>query len=81
MSAPDGIRYALGALAAFAAAIGVHQAMRIPSLKDVEVGIRQLPRQFDGYTILNWAIFTPAVCFPLHGRAPLSRDLTNSAWT
>ncbi|QAU50028.1 metallophosphoesterase [Bradyrhizobium guangzhouense] len=53
VSAPDGIRYGLAGLAAVAAAIGVHQAMRIPPLKDVEVGIRGLPRQFDGYTILQ----------------------------
>ena len=33
VSAPDGVRYALAALAAVAAAIGVHQAMRIPPLK------------------------------------------------
>ena len=53
VSAPDGVRYGLAALAAVAAAIGVHQAMRIPPLKDIEVGIRGLPRQFDGYTILQ----------------------------
>ncbi len=53
VSAPDGVRYELAALAAVAAAIGVHQAMRIPPLKDIEVGIRGLPRQFDGYTILQ----------------------------
>ena len=53
MSAPDGVRYGLAALAAVAAAIGVHQAMRIPPLKDIEVGIHGLPRQFDGYTILQ----------------------------
>ncbi len=53
MSAPDKVRYGLAALAAVAAAIGVHQAMRIPPLKDVEIGIRGLPRQFDGYTILQ----------------------------
>ena len=53
VSAPDGLRYGLAALAAVAAAIGVHQAMRIPPLKDIEVGIRGLPRQFDGYTILQ----------------------------
>jgi predicted MPP superfamily phosphohydrolase len=53
VSAPDGVRYALAALAAVAAAIGVHQAMRIPPLKDIEIGIRGLPRQFDGYTILQ----------------------------
>ena len=33
VSAPDGVRYGLAALAAVAAAIGVHQAMRIPPLK------------------------------------------------
>jgi hypothetical protein len=53
VSAPDGFRYGLAVLAAVAAAIGVHQAMRIPPLKDVEVGIHGLPRQFDGYTILQ----------------------------
>jgi predicted MPP superfamily phosphohydrolase len=53
VSAPDKVRYGLAALAAVAAAIGVHQAMRIPPLKDVEIGIRGLPRQFDGYTILQ----------------------------
>jgi uncharacterized protein len=50
---PDEVRYGLAALAALAAAIGVHQAMRIPPLKDIEIGIRGLPRQFDGYTILQ----------------------------
>ncbi|WP_456781916.1 MULTISPECIES: metallophosphoesterase [unclassified Bradyrhizobium] len=53
VGAPDGVRYALAAVAAAAAAIGVHQAMRIPPLRDVEVGIRGLPRAFDGYTILQ----------------------------
>ncbi|MEH2675934.1 metallophosphoesterase [Bradyrhizobium elkanii] len=53
VGAPDGVRYALAGVAAAAAAIGVHQAMRIPPLRDVEVAIRGLPRQFDGYTILQ----------------------------
>jgi predicted MPP superfamily phosphohydrolase len=53
VSAPDSVRYGLAALAAVAAAVGVHQAMRIPPLKDIEVGIHGLPRQFDGYTILQ----------------------------
>jgi uncharacterized protein len=53
VSAPDGVRYALAAVATVAAAVGVHQAMRIPPLKDIEVGIHGLPRQFDGYTILQ----------------------------
>lgn len=53
VSAPDGVRWGLAALAAVAAAIGVHQAMRIPPLRDIEIGIHGLPRQFDGYTILQ----------------------------
>ncbi|MGY3125740.1 hypothetical protein ACVWXQ_009677 [Bradyrhizobium sp. S3.14.4] len=53
LSAPDGVRYGLAGLASIAAATGVHQAMRIPPLKDVEVCISGLPRQFDGYTILQ----------------------------
>ena len=53
VSAPDEVRYGLAALAAVAAAIGVQQAMRIPPLKDVEIGIRGLPREFDGYIILQ----------------------------
>jgi predicted MPP superfamily phosphohydrolase len=53
VGAPDDVRYGLAALAAIASAIGVQQAMRIPPLKDIEIGIRGLPRQFDGYTILQ----------------------------
>ena len=53
VGAPDGVRYGMAVLAAVAAAIGVHQAMRVPPLKDIEVAIRGLPRQFDGYTILQ----------------------------
>jgi predicted MPP superfamily phosphohydrolase len=53
VSAPDSVRYSMAALAAVAAAIGVQQAMRIPPLNDIEIAIRDLPRQFDGYTILQ----------------------------
>ena len=50
---PDGVRYGMAALAAVAAAIGVQQAVRVPPLKDIEVGIPGLPREFDGYTLLH----------------------------
>jgi hypothetical protein len=53
VGAPDGFRYGMAVLAAAAAAIGVHQAMRVPPLRDVEVAISGLPTQFDGYTILQ----------------------------
>lgn len=51
--APDAIRYAMGAVAAILAAIGVQQATRVPPLKDVEVSITGLPRSFEGYTLLH----------------------------
>jgi uncharacterized protein len=81
VSAPDGIRYGMAALAAVAAAIGVHQAMRIPPIKDIEVAIRGLPRQFDGYTILQLTDLHISRLFPASWRAPSSSDRTSSAWT
>ena len=53
VNVPDAVRYAMAALAAVLAAVGVHQAIRVPPLKDIEVGIRGLAPQFDGYTILQ----------------------------
>ena len=50
---PDGLRYAAVGLAAILAAIGVANATRVPPLKDVEVAIRGLPPQFDGYRMLQ----------------------------
>lgn len=65
VSAPDNVRYGLAALAAVAAAIGVQQAMRIPPLKDVEIGIPGLPRQFDGYTLLQLTDLHISRLFPV----------------
>lgn len=53
VGAPDGVRYAMAALAAILAAVGVQQAIRVPPLKDIEVGIPGLPQAFDGYTLLQ----------------------------
>jgi predicted MPP superfamily phosphohydrolase len=64
VSVPDEVRYGLAALTAVAAAIGVHQAMRIPPLKDIAVGIHGLPRQFDGYTILQLTDLHVSRLFP-----------------
>jgi uncharacterized protein len=75
VSAPDGVRYGMAALAAVAGAIGVQQAMRIPPLKDIEVGIRGLPRQFDGYTILQLTDLHISRLFPaLWARAVVERS-------
>lgn len=51
--APDGARYALAAMAAVMAAIGVHRAIQVPLVKDVEFSIQDLPQQFNGYKILH----------------------------
>lgn len=47
------IRYAMAGTAALVAAIAVHNAARVPRLKDVEIGIAGLPSAFDGYTIVQ----------------------------
>jgi predicted MPP superfamily phosphohydrolase len=53
MHVPDGVRYAMAAVAATLAAIGTQQALRVPPVRDIEVGIPGLGPQFDGYTILQ----------------------------
>jgi uncharacterized protein len=53
VSVPDGVRYAIGGVAAMLAAIGVHQAVRVPPLKDIDIVIPGLALQFDGYTLLQ----------------------------
>lgn len=52
-SVPDSVRYGIAAAAAILAAIGVHQAIRVPPVKDIEFRIAGLPAQFDGYTMLQ----------------------------
>ena len=53
MRAPDSVRYAIAAIAAVLAAIGVQHAIRVPPLNDIEIAIPDLPPQFDGYTMLQ----------------------------
>jgi predicted MPP superfamily phosphohydrolase len=53
VTVPDVIRYAMGTVAAAVAAIAVLQALRVPPLKDIEISIRGLAPQFDGYTMLQ----------------------------
>jgi len=47
------LRYCMAAGAAILAAVAVFNATRVPSLKDVEIGIVGLPPQFDGYTLVQ----------------------------
>ena len=53
LSIPVGVRYALGVSAVVLAAVGVSQAIRVPPLRDVEIGIKNLPPEFAGYRILQ----------------------------
>ena len=50
---PDSVRYGAAGLAALLATIGVAGAIRVPPLKDIEVEIRDLPPEFDGYRLLQ----------------------------
>jgi predicted MPP superfamily phosphohydrolase len=53
LAIPASLRYGMGTAALLLAVIGVHQAVRVPPLKDIEVAIKDLPPQFDGYTVLQ----------------------------
>ena len=50
---PDAVRYALGTTACLLAVVGVSQAIRVPSLKEVAVRVPGLPPRFEGYTMLQ----------------------------
>ncbi|WP_311271104.1 metallophosphoesterase [Sphingobium sp. WCS2017Hpa-17] len=50
---PDGLRYAMAGAAGLLGVIGVMNAVRVPPLKDVDLLIRNLPSQYEGYTILQ----------------------------
>lgn len=53
VAAPDAARYAIAGVAATLAAIGVANALRVPPVKDVEIAVRGLPPQFEGYRVLQ----------------------------
>jgi predicted MPP superfamily phosphohydrolase len=46
-------RYAMGTAALVLSALGVLQAVRVPSVKNVEIAISGLPAAFDGYRLLQ----------------------------
>jgi predicted MPP superfamily phosphohydrolase len=47
------IRYGMAAMAMILAGVGVYNATRVPSLKDVRIDIAGLPPQFDGYSLVQ----------------------------
>ena len=67
---PDGARYAIGVAAALLAAIGVHQAVRVPPVNDIEIGIIGLAPEFDGYIMLQLTDLHISRLFP----GPWARD-------
>ena len=46
-------RYAAALTAVILSALAVHQATRLPQVKDIEVAITRLPPEFDGYRVLQ----------------------------
>lgn len=50
---PAWLRYAAAGSAALVAAIGVANALRVSPVKDITVAIRDLPKSFDGYRIVQ----------------------------
>lgn len=50
---PDALRYAMAGAAGLLGVIGVMNAVRVPPLADVTLPIRDLPPQYEGYTILQ----------------------------
>ncbi|WP_233198648.1 MULTISPECIES: metallophosphoesterase [Luteimonas] len=50
---PRAVRHGIAGAALVLAAIGVHQAIRVPPVHDVEIAIAGLPPQFDGYRVLQ----------------------------
>lgn len=46
-------RYAIALFAMVTSAYAVSQAIRVPALKDVELPVSNLPREFDGYRLLQ----------------------------
>lgn len=61
---PDAFRFAMAAFVAVVVAIAVMQAIRVPPIKDLEVRIRNLPLQFDGYRILQLTDLHISKLFP-----------------
>jgi uncharacterized protein len=75
VSVPDDVRYTIAAIAGVLAAIGVHQAIRVPPVRDIEIALPGLPPQFDGYTMLQLTDLHISRLFP----APWARAVVERA--
>jgi predicted MPP superfamily phosphohydrolase len=50
---PVGLRYAAGSLAVALAIFGVSQAIRVPPAKEVQIAIKGLPQEFEGFRVVQ----------------------------
>jgi predicted MPP superfamily phosphohydrolase len=69
------VRYAMAGAAVVLAAIGVHEAIRVPPVHEVEVRIKDLPAAFDGYRVLQLTDLHISALFP----AAWARAVADSA--
>jgi predicted MPP superfamily phosphohydrolase len=53
VTVPAKLRYGIGVVALSLAAFAVSQAIRVPPVKEVEITVRDLPREFDGYRLIQ----------------------------
>jgi hypothetical protein len=63
-SIPDAWRYAVAVSAMLLSALAVQQAIRVPPLKDIELPVRNLPPEFDGYRVLQLTDLHVSRLFP-----------------
>lgn len=61
---PAAVRYLLGAAALSLAVFGVSQAVRVPPVKEIEVALRDLPEEFDGYRLIQLTDLHLSKLFP-----------------
>lgn len=69
------VRLTMGVTALLLSALGVSQAVRVPSVRTVEIAIAELPSAFDGYRILQLSDLHISRLFP----APQVAELVASA--
>ncbi len=78
------MRVTVGAIAALLSAIGVHNALRVPPVRDVHVELPGLGKGFDGYTILQLSDLHLTTLFPAKWaaavvRGPMQQRLISSS--
>lgn len=69
------LRSAIGIAAMLLAALGVMQAVKPPPLKDIQIAVKDLPREFDGYRVLHLTDLHISRLFD----APWTREVVDDA--